>query len=46
MVQDNIFFVVRSHSAPGYSEPTFSSSKITEVVFGEFVKVLSKKVVG
>ena len=43
MVQDNIFFVVRSHAAPGYSEPTFSSSKITEVVFGEFVKVLSKK---
>ena len=43
MVEDNIFFVVRSHAAPGYSKPTFSSSKITEVVFGEFVKVLSKK---
>ena len=43
MVKDNIFFVVRSHAAPGYSKPTFSSSKITEVVFGEFVKVLSKK---
>ena len=42
-VKDNIFFVVRSHAAPGYSKPTFSSSKITEVVFGEFVKVLSKK---
>ena len=41
--KDNIFFVVRSHAAPGYSKPTFSSSKITEVVFGEFVKVLSKK---
>ena len=43
MVKDNIFFVVRSHAAPGYAKPTFSSSKITEVVFGEFVKVLLKK---
>ena len=43
MIEDNIFFVVRSHAAPAYSEPKFSSSKITEVVFGEFVQVLSKE---
>ena len=32
-------FVIRSLVAPSYSEPTFSSSKISEAVFGEIVNV-------
>ena len=41
MIKKN--FVIRSLVAPCYSKPSFSSSKITEAVFGETVEVLEVK---
>ena len=41
MIRKN--FVIRSLVAPCYSKPSFSSSKVTEAVFGETVEVLEFK---
>jgi cell wall-associated NlpC family hydrolase len=43
MSKSNNLFVIRSLVAPSYSEPSFTSSKITEALSGETVKVLDKK---
>ena len=43
MSKSNNLFVIRSLVAPSYSKPSFSSSKITEALSGETVKVLDKK---
>ena len=36
-------FVIRALVAPCYSKPSFSSSKTTEAVYGETVRVIDKK---
>ena len=43
MTRLNNQFVVRALVAPCYSEPSFSSSKITEAVYGETVRVIDIK---
>lgn len=40
MIKQNNLFVVRALIAPSYSDPTFTSSKVTEVLCGETVKIL------
>ena len=36
-------FVIRALVAPCYSKPSFTSSKITEAVYGETVRVINTK---
>ena len=40
MIKQKNLFVVRALIAPSYSDPTFTSSKVTEVLCGETVKIL------
>jgi len=40
MTKYNNLFVVRALIAPSYSDPAFTSSKVTEVLCGETVKIL------
>ena len=43
MNKNNNLFVIRSLVAPSYSEPSFTSSKVTEALSGETVKILEKE---
>ena len=43
MSKNKNLFIIKSMVAPGYSMPSFESSKITEAVSGETVEILKKK---
>ena len=46
MANSDNTFLIESLVAPCYSEPNFMSSKLTEAVSGETVKIIKKKKIG